>query len=165
MAELVQATWPKVEAVGLEVGGVMFFKRIFEIAPGALQLFSFKDEKNLYESPALKKHAITVMKTVGVAVGGLGDLTALVPILTELGRKHVGYGVLPEHYDIVGAALLWTLEQALGDAWTEDVKAAWTEIYGIVATTMIGNHYEPVKAEKNSAMDWYMNPTPAQRGA
>ena len=45
------------------------------------ELFSFKDEPNLAESPKLKKHAISVMNTVGVAVKGLADLASLVPVL------------------------------------------------------------------------------------
>ena len=50
--------------------------------------------------------------------------------MQALGRRHAGYGVRPEHYDTVGAALLWTLEQGLGDAFTDDVRAAWAEAYG-----------------------------------
>ena len=46
----------------------------------------------------------------------LTKLDELVPILTSLGTKHVGYGVVPEHYAIVGEALIATLGDALGDA-------------------------------------------------
>ncbi len=91
------------------------------------------------------------MTTVGVAVAGLKDLGALVPVLEGLGAKHkpyatrrylhratttitasfsidssasycCRYGVIAAHYDIVGQALLATLESALGDAWTPPVK-------------------------------------------
>jgi hemoglobin-like flavoprotein len=44
--------------------------------------------------------------------------------------------VKPEHYDTVAAALLWTLEQGLGDGFTPDVREAWTTVYGVLATTM-----------------------------
>jgi hypothetical protein len=47
---LVRGTWSAVESIGLEPAGVLFFQRIFEIAPGALQLFSFKAEADLYNS-------------------------------------------------------------------------------------------------------------------
>jgi hemoglobin-like flavoprotein len=53
-----------------------------------------------------------------------------------LGKRHVAYGVKPEDYDSVGAALLWTLEQGLGDDFTPDTKEAWATVYGLVATTM-----------------------------
>ena len=91
-------SWAKVgSTVGLQDAGVLFFKRIFELAPEALSMFSFGDEANLYESPKLKAHALKVMNTVGVAVGMLDDVPKLLPILADLGQKHVGYGVVPAH--------------------------------------------------------------------
>jgi hemoglobin-like flavoprotein len=59
-----------------------------------------------------------------------------VPVVEDLGKRHVGYGVKAEHYDTVGAALLWTLAKGLGDAFTEEAKAAWTETYVTLATVM-----------------------------
>jgi hemoglobin-like flavoprotein len=70
---------------------------IFAAAPAALQLFPFKDELDLYKSSALKRHALGVMTTVGKAVNMLDDLEALVPVLKELGAKHVNYGVEEAH--------------------------------------------------------------------
>ena len=70
---------------------------IFTAAPAALQLFPFKDELDIYSSPALKTHALGVMKTVGTAVSMLDDLPALVPVLKDLGAKHVKYGVKDAH--------------------------------------------------------------------
>ena len=85
-----QSSWGTVgSAVGLQAAGVLFFKRIFEIAPQALGLFSFKEEENLYESTALKAHATKVMTTVGVAVSKLDDLPTLIPVLQELGKSVV----------------------------------------------------------------------------
>eukprot|EP00961_Rhodomonas_salina_P166882 2249110-Rhodomonas_salina.1 len=97
--ELVQETWVLVEAK-LEAHAVKFFLKIFEIAPPALQLFSFKDEVPLAQSPGMKKHAIGVMKTVGDAVAGLSDVKSLVPVLEALGGRHAQYGVQPEHFAI-----------------------------------------------------------------
>jgi len=74
--------------------------------------------------------------TVETAVGGLGKRGAIVPVVRELGIRHAAYGVKPEHYDTVAGALLWTLEQGLADAFTPEVKAAWTEAYMILAETM-----------------------------
>ena len=53
-----------------------------------------------------------------------------------MARRHVIYGVQPQHYDTVGAALLWTLEQGLGNGFTAEVRAAWTEAYGLLASAM-----------------------------
>lgn len=83
------------------------------------------------------------MTTVGIAVAGLADIDKLVPVLKGLGKKHKSFGVLPAHFKIVGQALFYALEQGLGEAWTDDVKAAWSIVYGVVATTMIaGAEYD-----------------------
>jgi hemoglobin-like flavoprotein len=71
-------------------------------------------------------------------VKGLDALDQLVPAVQGLGKRHVGYGVTDAHYDTVGGALLWTLEKGLGPAFTPDVKAAWTSVYVLLATTMKG---------------------------
>ncbi|MCH9016429.1 MAG: hemin receptor, partial [Chloroflexi bacterium] len=60
----------------------------------------------------------------------------LVPVVQDLGRRHGGYGVQEAHYGSVGSALLWTLEQGLGDDFTDDVKIAWTETYMLLAGVM-----------------------------
>lgn len=57
--------------------------------------------------------------------------------LESLGARHVDYGVLPPHYDIVGAALLHTLEVALQDNWTPEVRQGWTLVYGVVSAAML----------------------------
>jgi hemoglobin-like flavoprotein len=98
---LVQESWVLVEK-DIDAHGVKFFMRIFEIAPGALQLFSFRGEANLSKSPALQAHASTVMRTVGQAVAGLSDVKSLIPVLQSLGAAHSKYGVQPEHFPIVG---------------------------------------------------------------
>jgi len=51
--------------------------------------------------------------------------------------EHAGYGVIESDYATVGAALLWTLEQGLGPAFTPDVKDAWTAAYRILSGTML----------------------------
>ena len=140
--EEVEKSWAKVAALGVENVGVLLFKNIFTVAPEALELFSFKNEPDLYDSPKLKAHGANVVSTVGKAVAGLRELEALVPVLAALGERHVGYGILEPHYDVVGKALLMTLEQGLGDAFTPEVKEAWTLVYGVVATTMKGDHYK-----------------------
>lgn len=58
------------------------------------------------------------------------------PSPTHRRRKHVGYGVAAAHYDVVGQALLDTLAMGLGDAFTDEVRAAWVAVYGVVSSTM-----------------------------
>jgi hemoglobin-like flavoprotein len=63
-------------------------------------------------------------------------METLVPVVRDLGSRHTSYGVKDEHYDTVGAALLWTLGRGLGDAFTPETKEAWVVVYGVLATTM-----------------------------
>jgi len=109
----------------------LFYGRLFEIAPEVKPLFSGN----------MEEQGVKLMKTLAIAVAGLNDLDALVPVLQKLGKNHVAYGVKAEHYPKVGEALLWTLEQGLGDAFTPEVKASWVGVYGILADTMMSGAY------------------------
>lgn len=60
----------------------------------------------------------------------------LVSTLEALAQRHTGYGVRDAHYDAVGKALLWTLEQELGPAFTPEARVAWTALYGAMAEIM-----------------------------
>ena len=60
----------------------------------------------------------------------------LVPFLEQLGRDHRKFGVMAEHYDAVGAALISAVAEFAGQAWTPRVARAWTESYGAVARAM-----------------------------
>ena len=76
------------------------------------------------------------MTTINIAVNALDKLDTIRPVVAEMGRRHVGYGVLDGHYDTVGEALLWTLDQGLGDAFTPEVKEAWTLTYTTITDVM-----------------------------
>jgi hemoglobin-like flavoprotein len=105
---------------------VLFYQRLFELDPSLKSLFrsDMTDQR--------KK----LMQMLTAAVKGLDRLDQLVPVVQELGKRHVVYGVADRHYDTVGEALLWTLEMGLGRAFTPEVKEAWTAVYGLLATTM-----------------------------
>jgi nitric oxide dioxygenase len=70
------------------------------------------------------------MGTLAFVVQGLTDLPSILPAASALAKRHVDYGVKPEHYGPVGEALLWTLEQGLAPQWTAETAAAWTKAYG-----------------------------------
>lgn len=104
----------------------VFYRRLFELNPGLRALFP----------PVLVEQGRKLMQMLGAAIGMLDRPQELISVLESLGRRHAGYGVRDEHYDTVGEALLWTLERGLGPVFTPDVKAAWTALYAVVATTM-----------------------------
>ncbi len=117
------------------------FAKIVPIAPQAAALFY---DRLFVLDPALKplfkgdmvEQGRKLMAMIGTAVGNLDKLETIVPAVQALGRRHATYGVQPAHYDTVASALLWTLGQGLGDAFTPPVEAAWTEAYTVLANVM-----------------------------
>jgi len=124
--KLVKSNWLSVKKIK-EAAADLFYDKLFELDPKARELF--KDEISIQKK--------ALMATISFAVAMLNHPDKLVPAVQDLGVRHAKYGVTPDHYGTVGAALLWTLEQGLGDAWTPEAKAAWTEVYGILSSTMI----------------------------
>lgn len=122
---VVRSTWAQVTPIA-DTAAALFYGRLFAEAPEVRALFRGD----------MEEQGRKLMTMIGVAVGSLDRLDRVVPAIQGLGRRHSGYGVQPEHYAIVGAALLWTLEQGLGEAFTDEAREAWTEAYGILATTM-----------------------------
>ena len=104
----------------------MFYGRLFELDPTLRPLFK--------TDMAPQRQKLAQMLTA--AVKGLDRPEQLIPVVRDLGRRHATYGVVEAHYDTVGAALLWTLEQQFGEAFTSEVKEAWTDVYTLLATTM-----------------------------
>lgn len=123
---LVQETWRHVVPIA-DVAASLFYGRLFQIDPSTRDLFAGVD---------LERQQKKLIRALAMVVGALDRIEALVPTIEDLGRRHSGYGVTDEHYDSVGAALLWTLEQGLCEAWTAEVKEAWTAAYGLLAGVM-----------------------------
>jgi hemoglobin-like flavoprotein len=90
----------------------------------------------MFANADMKEQRRKLMQALAAVINGIDNLGALVPTLENLGKNHVRYGVTDRHYDTVGAALLWTLEQGLKEAWTPAAKSAWTAAYTTVATVM-----------------------------
>jgi hemoglobin-like flavoprotein len=127
---LVQQSFARVAPIS-ETAAVLFYDRLFEIAPSVVPMF-----------PAdMKEQRKKLMATLAVVVGGLSNLDSVLPAASALAKRHVSYGAKPEHYPVVGAALLWTLEKGLGDGWTPDVAAAWIAAYGTLSGYMISEAY------------------------
>lgn len=124
--KLVQESWAKVVPIS-EQAAALFYGHMFETHPEVRPLFP----------ESLDEQGKKLMQMITVAVNGLNNLEAIVPAVQELGKRHVAYKVEEAHYAVVGENLIWTLEQGLGDAFTPDVKDAWTTVYGVLSTTMI----------------------------
>lgn len=104
----------------------LFYDNLFTADPNLRRLF----QGNMAQQGA------RLMNMIAMAVDLLEEPDALLPALRKLGARHVNYGVRDEHYATVGAALLKTLKQGLGEAYTDEVHAAWVALYGVVSRTM-----------------------------
>lgn len=122
---LVRSSWAKVQPISTQAAA-LFYGRLFEIAPELQALFKGD----------MHAQGQRLMNMIDTAVRGLESWDQLVPAVQALGRRHAGYGVKPADYDKVAAALLWTLEQGLGETFTDDVRAAWISTYTALADTM-----------------------------
>ena len=106
----------------------LFYGRLFELDPGTRPLFAGTD---------MAEQGAKLMATLGFVVTGLKRPAEVVPAAQALAKRHVGYGVKDAQYATVGAALLWTLGQGLGEAFTPEVEAAWTAAYTLLSGVMI----------------------------
>ena len=122
---LVQESFAAIAPIADDVAAI-FYHRLFEIAPELKPMFKG-------DMPNQRRKLVQMLTA---AVKGLDRLDQLVPVVQDLGRRHAGYGVEDQHYDTVGAALLWTLDRCLGRAFTPDLEDAWTTVYVVLATTM-----------------------------
>jgi hemoglobin-like flavoprotein len=133
--KLVQDSFAKVAPIS-EQAAVLFYGRLFEVAPSVRAMFP--DD--------MTEQRKKLMATLAVVVGGLTNLEAILPAASALAKRHVNYGAKPEHYPVVGGALLWTLEKGLGDAWTPEVAEAWIAAYGTLSGYMIEEAYGSAQA-------------------
>jgi len=124
---LIRESWTGVEPIA-DTAASLFYGQLFELDPAIQRLF------RRTEMAAQRK---ILMQTLTVVVKSLDKLDQIVPAVQALGRRHAGYGVREAHYATVGEALLWTLEQGLGDTFTPDVRSAWATAYGTLAAVMI----------------------------
>ncbi|WP_395141367.1 globin domain-containing protein [Armatimonas sp.] len=105
----------------------LFYNRLFTVAPEARSLFHNK----------LRVQEAKLTRMLETIRDSLERLDNLVPTLWQSGRNHKLYGAESAHYEIVGEALLWALEQKLGmESVTDEVRVAWQELYSLVSLIM-----------------------------
>ena len=126
----VQASFVKVVPIASRAAA-LFYGRLFETAPETRALFRS-------DMDVQGRKLMSILATV---VNSLGDFDVIVPLARDLAKRHVAYGVAPEHYSLVGSALLWTLEQGLADEFTPALRAAWEAAYSALSEVMISSAY------------------------
>jgi hemoglobin-like flavoprotein len=105
-----------------------FYARLFEAAPAVKPLFAGTD---------MNRQKTMLLGTLVLLRKSLRDLDPIVPKLRELGARHVAYGAQPEHYPVVGQALIGAMAEVAGSAWLPEYERAWGAAFEIVAGAMI----------------------------
>ena len=123
--DLVQRSWRAVLPVG-DTAAELFYGKLFSLDPSIQALF--RDD--------MREQGRNLTAMISVAVGSLSRPERIRLAVQQLGKRHAAYGVEPRHYELVGTALLWMLEHVLGEAFTPQVRAAWFEVYALLASTM-----------------------------
>jgi hemoglobin-like flavoprotein len=125
--DILRDTWRSIVPIADHVAE-LFYDRLFEIDPGARSLFT---------RAAMPGQRRSLMFSLSLFIHGVDQLESLIPMIEALGRRHTGYGAIDAHYFSAGTAMLWALEQGLGDAWTPEAADAWSSAYVIVAAAML----------------------------
>jgi hemoglobin-like flavoprotein len=130
---LVKNSWSLV-ALKSDEAGQLFYGRLFEVAPGVRHLF--KGEP--------KEQARKLMSMLTVVISKLDKLDDILNDIKLLAQRHNKYGAQPAHYEVVGACLIWTLQQGLAEKWNDELQEAWVTVYGILSNAMITNQQAEV---------------------
>jgi hemoglobin-like flavoprotein len=130
--KLVQDSFAQVVPIA-GTAATLFYDRLFETTPQVKELFKGD----------LDKQKLALMQTLGVVVVGLSKLDTILPAVKNLAVRHKDYGVQAEHFENVGASLLWTLEKGLGDSYTPEVHEAWVAAYTLLSGVMIETMASP----------------------
>lgn len=143
---IIKSTVPVLETHGQAVTK-RFYQRLFEAHPELLNIFNHANQRQGRQQAALAN-------SVYAAAANIENLSAILPVVRQIGHKHRSLGVKPEHYPIVGENLLAAMKDVLGDAATPEILDAWAEAYGVIADAFISVEAEMYKAAGNQVGGW-----------
>ena len=114
-----------------------FYERLFT---------HFPQTRSFFASTDMQKQHKQLLGALALVIQNLRKPEVLTSALHGLGQRHVAYGVLPEHYPLVGAVLLETFADFLGERWTPAYHDAWAQAYEAVSATMLEGASMPTAA-------------------
>jgi hemoglobin-like flavoprotein len=123
----VKRSWRALQGINPQLIGDIFYSKLFADAPQLRKMFP-KDMKEQNQK------LIDMLASIVMRLDRPDELT---DDIAAMAKRHAGYGVVPKHYELVGAALLWTLQKGLGRDWTPEVSNAWIACYTMLSNTMI----------------------------
>lgn len=163
----VERSWDTIQQLGVAEVGERIYRIFFDMVPESMDCFpahvrhkyrdwtadESDDESDLLNSVAVRKLFGKVLNAIGCVVAGLQESSKLVPLLTSLGRRHIGYNNNEEFWPVLGKAVMMVLAEILGDGFTSEVENAWTVVYGFTSSIMIAGLREAKAAARDRAAD------------
>lgn len=143
---IIKSTVPVLEIHG-EAVTKRFYERLFKAHPELLNIFNHANQKKGRQQAALAN-------AVYAAAANIDNLSAIIPVVKQIGHKHRSLGVKAEHYPIVGENLLAAMKDVLGDAATPEILGAWKEAYGVIADAFISVEDEMYQEAENQPGGW-----------
>ncbi|TMC15313.1 MAG: hypothetical protein E6J34_22495 [Chloroflexi bacterium] len=107
-----------------------FYALLFEQYPQLRSLFPSSEA-------SMRKQETSLISTLAVVVAGVERGDNMAEVIRSLGERHARYGAQAAYYPIVGKLLIHTFQDFLGDAFTPQMKAAWTQAYEIISAEML----------------------------
>ena len=126
--KLVKNSWKQLRNVNAAIIGDLFYTKLFFDHPRLRKMFPSNMEQQ-------NRKLIDMLTYI---VSNIDNYKAIENDIRELGLRHKGYGARLQHYENIGATLLWTLEKAIGTEWNATLREAWLICYDTVVTTMTG---------------------------
>jgi hemoglobin-like flavoprotein len=124
---LVKNSWKMFRKIDPGLIGDVFYSKLFFENPKLRQMF-----------PSSMEHQYKkLIEMLSVIISKLDRLDDITDDIKAMALRHEGYGVKPQHYGLLGNALLWTMERGLGNDWNDKVNEAWFACYTKIAETMI----------------------------
>lgn len=137
--KIVKESFALIAKIPAEMVGELFYNKLFEIAPEVMPMFG---KANM---PEQSRKLISMLAFI---INRLEKLDTIIEEVAKLAKMHLKYGVKPYHYQPVGEALLWTLEEGLGKNWNSELSSAWSLCYATLSGAMIAACEEGVEVEK-----------------
>jgi hemoglobin-like flavoprotein len=125
--ELVKKSWTSISKIDYEIVCGTFYIRLFQISP---------ELKHMFRNTSMTEQSIKLGCMLSYVISKYESMDDVLLEIKALGERHKKYGVKDEHYTAVGEALLWTLEQGLGEYWSVELRLAWKEFYETLAAKM-----------------------------
>ena len=119
-------TWSMAASLGDDVP-LYFYSHLFATHPEVREMFPV----------AMGAQRDKLFAALGHIISHADRLNEVDGFIGQLGRDHRRFSVAPEHYSMVGASFLATLQKFLGPEWTDEVARSWSEAYGLIAKVMV----------------------------